>query len=645
MGWLVMESRSKDVEFNTSFDRPNLGGLGKMRSLQPNNDQTSATSSLPAQQARSRNFIMNTMHKLAITAVSIAALTACTSPQGLIDKQRSLQSQSSPAVRALPTTPIPIGPDTVGTASAMNARLAAPAPVMRSASSPWIGGAKVVHVQDDMLLPPIFDRVFQFTFDDKSTSGRVPLTIVAERLSRISGVTVRIKSDVRSTPATSTRASTGSSTLPTPFPIQAGQPLSDQGPRNPQASGQNSPNDSGMGFAEPVTALESVEARWNGSLRGYLDHITGRLGLSWSYRDGQVIVERFVTESFEISAFGGDQNYSLSIDGGNSGASGNQQSRGASTSSMKVSESGKSDILESLKNSISSIVTPSGGTVVLNEGSARFFVTAPKDVMSRVREMVKIEDGALQRQAHVQFDVYSVVTNEGDSRGLDWNMLVGDLAKTLNATIKSPASLVGADGGSTSFAILEGATGSAARFTGSKAVIQLLNERGTSVLHRPVSVLAMNHQWGRKTNIKTDGFVSETMPSTASAAGSGAPGLRTSSIATGDRVMVKPAIMNDGSIVLKFGLSFSELLGLFDVTAGSGATLQRVQTPVTSGTDDQGTILLKPGQAMVITGLSRRLANSNTRTLSGDLPAMLGGSLKSSVKVENFIVVVRAMKI
>jgi hypothetical protein len=27
MGWLVMESRLKDVEFNTPFDRPNLGGL------------------------------------------------------------------------------------------------------------------------------------------------------------------------------------------------------------------------------------------------------------------------------------------------------------------------------------------------------------------------------------------------------------------------------------------------------------------------------------------------------------------------------------------------------------------------------------------------------------------------------------------
>ena len=87
---------------------------------------------------------MNTIYKFAIAAVSTAALTACTSAQGFVDKQPALQSQSSPAVLALPTTPIPIGPDTVGTASAMNARLAAPTPAIRSASSPWIGGAKVV---------------------------------------------------------------------------------------------------------------------------------------------------------------------------------------------------------------------------------------------------------------------------------------------------------------------------------------------------------------------------------------------------------------------------------------------------------------------------------------------------------------------
>ena len=42
--------------------------------------------------------------------------------------------------------------------------------------------------------------------------------------------------------------------------------------------------------------------RWSGSLEGYLDLVTDQLSLSWEYRDGVVVIERFRTEFFEIAA-------------------------------------------------------------------------------------------------------------------------------------------------------------------------------------------------------------------------------------------------------------------------------------------------------------------------------------------------------
>jgi type II secretory pathway component GspD/PulD (secretin) len=194
--------------------------------------------------------------------------------------------------------------------------------------------------------------------------------------------------------------------------------------------------------------------------------------------------------------------------------------------------------------------------------------------------------------------------------------------------------------------IIAGGSGATSgRFGGSQAVLNLLNQVGSSAMYRPVSMIAMNRQWARKTNLKVDGYVSETTPSTSSSAGSGAPGLKTSSITTGDKFMVQPAILASGSIMLKFGVSLTELLGLFDVTAGSGDTLQKVQTPVTSGTDDQGTIRLQPGEAMVVTGLSRRLSSQDRRTLSDGTPVALGGSRKDAFKREEFLIVVRASQI
>ena len=188
-------------------------------------------------------------------------------------------------------------------------------------------------------------------------------------------------------------------------------------------------------------------------------------------------------------------------------------------------------------------------------------------------------------------------------------------------------------------------SGTSARFGGSSVVLNLLNQVGDSAQYRPVSLIALNRQWARKTALKTDGYVSETTPALASSAGSGSPGLKTGSVTTGDKFLVQPAILDNGNILLKFGVSLTELLGLFDVTAGSGATLQKVQTPVTSGTDDQGTVRLKPGEAMVVTGLSRRLSTNDRRTLAEGVSEAFGGSRKAIVKREEFMVVIRAFQI
>jgi type IVB pilus formation R64 PilN family outer membrane protein len=386
--------------------------------------------------------------------------------------------------------------------------------------------------------------------------------------------------------------------------------------------------------------------RWDGSLVGFLDHVTGLLNLSWAYREGVVVIERLSTESFEITAFGGTQDYKLNLSGGNEGHSG----FGSASAGLDVHETGKLAALDSLKRSLEVLVLPSGGSVSLNEGSGRFIVVAPKDVMTRVRELVRAEDASLRRQAHIQFDVYSVTRQDSDEYGLDWSGAIRDLARTWGSAVVSPQSLVSNAAAQLNMTLLRevpasagsSAQNTATRYGGSKAVLQALHTIGESVQYRPVGLVAMNRQWARKTSLKVTGYVAETTPATATGTGSGSPGLKTASVTTGDKFLVQPAIMDDGTIFLKFGVSLTDLLGLFNVSAGSGASLQTVQTPETSGTDDQGTLRLNPGEAMVITGLSRRIADSDRNGLAEEIPLALGGSKRRSYRREDFLIVVRA---
>lgn len=610
--------------------------------------------------------------RFALTCVGLAVIAGCAASGQVFKEGAAVREQASAVNRGTRQEPMAFGDDSQGSPAYSDSRAAYAKnmPVARRATRAWIG-ARMMAVQSDEVLPPIFSESFRMNFDDRANGGRVSIAVIAERLSRMTNVPVRVKADVyadlpangaaggQSAPPQIGVAPLPGAPLPPSVPLPGGKPpiaAPGASPLTPLPQGAGAiagapgTNPFQPNFRQPVTDVQSVDMQWNGSLASFLDHVTGRLNLSWSYRDGAVVIERYITENFELSAFVGSQDFKMTIGSTTSGQSGTEGNTGGSNTAMDVNESGKIAILDSLRKSIEAMVKPSGGDVLLSEGSGRFTVTATRDVMSRVREVLKHEDASMMRQAHIQFDIYSVTTNNADERGVDWSVVMNNVAKTWGATIKSPASLGGNLGGSLSYAILAPAEGqdptrTQSRFGGSTAMLKLLHDLSDTAQYRPVSMIALNRQWARKTNLKSDGYLSETTPATASSVGSGAPGLKTSSIVTGDKIMVQPAILDNGSILLKFGISLTELLSLFEVTAGTGLTFQRVQVPVTSGTDDQTTVRLQPGEVMVVTGLSRRLASGGTRTLADGMPIAAGGSRTAAYKREDFLIVVRAVQL
>lgn len=610
--------------------------------------------------------------RFALSCVGLAVIAGCAASGQVFKEGAVVREQASAVNRGTRQEPMAFGDGSQGSPAYSDARAAYAKnmPVARRATRAWIG-ARMMAVQSDEVLPPIFSESFRMNFDDRANGGRVSIAVIAERLSRMTNVPVRVKADVYAdlpgngaaggqvaAPQIGVAPLPGAP-LPPSVPLPGGKPpVASPGASPltplPQGSGSGAAapgtNPFQPNFRQPVTDVQSVDMQWNGSLASFLDHVTGRLNLSWSYRDGAVVIERYITENFELSAFVGSQDFKMTIGSTTSGQSGTEGNTGGSNTAMDVNESGKIAILDSLRKSIEAMVKPSGGDVLLSEGSGRFTVTATRDVMSRVREVLKHEDASMMRQAHIQFDIYSVTTNNADERGVDWSVVMNNVAKTWGATIKSPALLGGNLGGSLSYAILAPAEGqdptrTQSRFGGSTAMLKLLHDLSDTAQYRPVSMIALNRQWARKTNLKSDGYLSETTPATASSVGSGAPGLKTSSIVTGDKIMVQPAILDNGSILLKFGISLTELLSLFEVTAGTGLTFQRVQVPVTSGTDDQTTVRLQPGEVMVVTGLSRRLASGGTRTLADGMPIAAGGSRTAAYKREDFLIVVRAVQL
>ena len=272
-------------------------------------------------------------------------------------------------------------------------------------------------------------------------------------------------------------------------------------------------------------------------------------------------------------------------------------------------------------------------------------VKTSREMQSQVRDFLKSENTSMLRQAQIQFDIYSVRTADSDERGLNWSAVFNTLSGIYGANIASPSTLTGATSGSIGLNILNTGDGNnsntSARFGNSSVIVNLLKQYGTSVQYRPVSLLALNRTWAKKSRLSTEGYLAETTPGPASSTGVGAPGLKTDKITTGDQYVAIPQILDNNTVLLKFGVSLSDLLGLFDVTVGSGLTIQKVQTPRVTSVNDQYTVALKPGEVIAISGLSRLVTTTDQRSLAEGASIGWGGSRKIEMQRENFVIFVR----
>ena len=511
-------------------------------------------------------------------------------------------------------------------------------PVLRRARSAWVGSVSVPMGSGERL-PSIFTEPVRLNFDDAATGGKVSLRTMADRITAVTGVPVRLKPDV---------LGPGDAT-PHPTPARTLTPLPTLPPHGPSG-------DAGTPVPMPTTSREApsnaVVMRWSGSLQGYLDQVTDQLGLSWEYRDGAVVVERLRTEFFEIAALESETDYHLGLSGADqanatSSSNGGGGTSSTASSSNEVSEHGKSNAIGSILAAIGQIIKDvPGSSAVRSEGSGRIAVTTTKETLSKVRDFVRAENESLLRQAQVQFDVYSVTRNEADERGIEWNAVLSALGGAYTGTFGSPTTLASATAAGVGFSILtptqSGVTNSVtSHLGGSSALLKLLSEYGVSTQHREVSLLALNRTWDRKSSLGGRAYVSATIPGAASTTGVGAPGLVTSTVTTGDRYLAQPFILDNNTVVLKFGIGLSSLVSLVNFTSGTGSAQQTVQTPETTAINDQSTVALKAGQILVITGLSRTVSSDDRRTLTDDAPVGLGGSKTQSRMREDFVIFVR----
>lgn len=507
----------------------------------------------------------------------------------------------------------------------------------------WLG-AKPVALSPEASLPSAFNKKVTMIFP-----GRVNISTVAERITSVTGVPVRVKPDVF-IPATSLQPRSASTT-------QAGgmqQPMQQGGPGLPAlpAAGPYSAM-SGIGAIAPSNYAADMEVNYVGPLAGFLDLVGARFGINWEYRDGAVNLFRLVTKTFTVKAHPGKSEFTTAIgkNGGTStgvtgGSTGGSANTSTFSSNMAINTEAKFSVWDNLESAINTMLT-TVGKVAVSQSTGTITVTDTKEVVDQVASLVDEQNAIMSKQVSIKVEIWSVDLNDQDQFGVDWSLVYSKLSNlnplwTVNTL--SPGTVLGAAAGSIGASIVTSPTSDSStlsRLSGSKALFSALNEVSRAHVETTNSVITANRQPVPVAITNQVTYLASTTPATggSTAAGTGVPGLTPGTVTTGYLMNLLPTLDGD-RVMLQLSLDVTTLDGMGKESTGSGATLQSIQTPEISGNQTQQRVNLRAGETLVITGFERSAGQYDRRTLDRNVGVGLGGSISGGVKRQSIVILI-----
>ncbi|WP_207951319.1 pilus (MSHA type) biogenesis protein MshL, partial [Cupriavidus sp. L7L] len=303
-------------------------------------------------------------------------------------------------------------------------------PLVQKSSGAWLGG-KALPLQADLTLPEVFRKRYAFKFP-----GKVGIETVAQRVTQVTGIPVRVKPDVllpstafvtggsaitqaARQAAPTTTASSGTILPPLPAPQTMGTQSS------LLATGLSANGAFNAGLAE-------YEMNYEGTVSGFLDLLSARAGISWEYREGVISLHRLVTKIFTLKAIPGDSTFKSSI--GKQGqtqagavGSTNSQSSAGYNSQTNIEMNSKFSLWESVEDAIKSVISPAG-KYAISQASGTITVTDTRDVVDQVAKIVDHENAANTRQIAMRVEVLSVKLNNGQEFGVDWDLVFNQVS-------------------------------------------------------------------------------------------------------------------------------------------------------------------------------------------------------------------------
>ncbi|OHE80664.1 MAG: type IVB pilus formation outer membrane protein, R64 PilN family [Lysobacterales bacterium GWF1_69_6] len=470
---------------------------------------------------------------------------------------------------------------------------------------------------------------------DITFAPAVPVSLqeFGQRVTKDCNLHVRITPDalaaVEGTPslvATTAAATTG----PTPMiPMPVGVTLP--------------PGVAGTAAQSTLGAPQRIDIRYSGDVRGLLDAVTARLGLSWRYAGGVVSVFYLDTRIFRIhslptvtqmdSVVTSGTTSAAGVGGGSSsgGAGGGQGGvSGSSGSSQTTSVALRSDPNTDMSRMVSSMLTPNVGRMHSSTSNGMMTVTDTPETLDRIAAFVDEYNGTATKQVLLNVKVLTVSLSDDNEFGINWTLLYNSLADEYGIGLSNQSS-ASPDAISGSINIL---TGGNSRFAGSSVLVNALAKQGNvSVLTQP-SVATLNNEPVPVQVARQTSYLAQVLTTQVADVGT-STSLTPGTVTTGFNMNLLPYILpDDETILLQYSINLSALNDIRRVESGDSA----IEIPEVDNRIFSQKVKIRSGETLVLSGFEQS-STDTTRTGVGAARFWLLGGGKRDSKSRDVLVV------
>ena len=334
---------------------------------------------------------------------------------------------------------------------------------------------------------------------------------------------------------------------------------------------------------------------WKGALDGFLDNITTRLGLSWRYEEGRIVIYYLDTRNFPVLFMDSQAGFtSKTVSGTTSstGSSGGGSSGGISgdnNTSQSTDMAIKSNLYGDVSATVKAMLTPGVGRMNLSAGVLT--VTDTSRVLSQIGRYIDDRNRELNRQVVLNVQIYSVESRRSDQLGIDWDAVLslGSVKATFTNAFTNANDAI-ASGGAM---IVDG------KGAGTKALVKALSEQGNvSVVTQSSSLTTNLSAVPIQVALQQD-YISDVTSEQTANVGSSVSSTR-STITTGFNMTVLPYLMPaSSSMQLQFSINMSDDPTMRTVPQGENGSVELMKTRLKTFTQR---VNMKSGQTLILSG-------------------------------------------